>query len=66
MLKTPNLGKKSLTEIKAILTANSLSLGMRVENWVQPRRIIKADEDFAKKAAAAAAAAEQEESDKEQ
>ncbi len=67
LLKTPNLGKKSLTEIKAILTANSLSLGMRVENWVQPRRIIKADEDFAKKAAAAAAAAaEQEDSDKEQ
>ncbi len=54
LLKTPNLGKKSLTEIKAILTANSLSLGMRIENWVQPRRIIKADEDFAKKAAAAA------------
>ena len=62
LLKTPNLGKKSLTEIKAILTANSLSLGMRVENWVQPKRIIKADEDFAKKAAAAA---KEESSDKE-
>lgn len=66
LLKTPNLGKKSLTEIKAILTANSLSLGMRVENWVQPRRIIKADEDFAKKAAASTAAAEQDDSNKEQ
>ncbi|MCD6044855.1 MAG: rpoA [Gammaproteobacteria bacterium] len=71
LLKMPNLGKKSLTEIKAILVANSLSLGMRVENWVQPRRIIKADEDFARKAAAAAAASaeqdeNQEQSDKEQ
>ena len=33
LLKTPNLGKKSLTEIKNVLAANSLSLGMRLENW---------------------------------
>jgi len=33
LLKTPNLGKKSLTEIKDILAARSLSLGMRLENW---------------------------------
>lgn len=33
LLKTPNLGKKSLTEIKDVLAFHSLSLGMRLENW---------------------------------
>ncbi|NOX75139.1 MAG: DNA-directed RNA polymerase subunit alpha [Gammaproteobacteria bacterium] len=33
LLKTPNLGKKSLTEIKSILATKGLSLGMRLENW---------------------------------
>ena len=33
LLKTPNLGKKSLTEIKDVLAHYSLSLGMRLENW---------------------------------
>ncbi len=33
LLKTPNLGKKSLTEIKDILAVKGLSLGMRLENW---------------------------------
>lgn len=33
LLKTPNLGKKSLTEIKDILATHGLSLGMRLENW---------------------------------
>jgi DNA-directed RNA polymerase subunit alpha len=33
LLKTPNLGKKSLTEIKDILTNKGLSLGMKIENW---------------------------------
>ncbi|MEM7542966.1 MAG: DNA-directed RNA polymerase subunit alpha [Pseudomonadota bacterium] len=33
LLKTPNLGKKSLTEIKDVLAARGLSLGMRLENW---------------------------------
>lgn len=33
LLKTPNLGKKSLTEIKNVLASQSLSLGMRLENW---------------------------------
>jgi len=33
LLKTPNLGKKSLTEIKEVLAQRSLSLGMRLENW---------------------------------
>lgn len=33
LLKTPNLGKKSLTEIKDTLANRGLSLGMRLENW---------------------------------
>lgn len=33
LLKTPNLGKKSLTEIKTILFSKGLSLGMRIDNW---------------------------------
>jgi len=33
LLKTPNLGKKSLTEIKDVLAARGLSLGMRLESW---------------------------------
>jgi DNA-directed RNA polymerase subunit alpha len=33
LLKTPNLGRKSLTEIKSILASRALSLGMKLENW---------------------------------
>jgi DNA-directed RNA polymerase subunit alpha len=33
LLKTPNLGKKSLTEIKDVLAQHELSLGMKLENW---------------------------------
>src|SRR5690606_36062031 len=33
LLKTPNLGKKSLTEIKEGLAQRGLSLGMKLENW---------------------------------
>lgn len=33
LLKTPNLGKKSLTEIKDVLASRSLSLGMKLKNW---------------------------------
>ena len=36
LLKTPNLGKKSLTEIKDVLATRGLSLGMRLENWPPP------------------------------
>lgn len=36
MLKTKNFGRKSLNEIKEILTEMGLSLGMKVENWVLP------------------------------
>lgn len=37
LLKTPNLGKKSLVEIKDVLGQKGLSLGMRIENWPPPR-----------------------------
>ncbi|WWO95831.1 MAG: DNA-directed RNA polymerase subunit alpha [Candidatus Dasytiphilus stammeri] len=33
LLKTPNLGKKSLNEIKDVLALRSLTLGMRLQNW---------------------------------
>jgi DNA-directed RNA polymerase subunit alpha len=33
LLKTPNLGKKSLTEIKEVLAQRGLSLGMKLEGW---------------------------------
>ncbi|HEX7044876.1 MAG TPA: DNA-directed RNA polymerase subunit alpha [Burkholderiales bacterium] len=37
LLKTPNLGKKSLTEIKDVLAQHGLSLGMKLENWPPPQ-----------------------------
>jgi DNA-directed RNA polymerase subunit alpha len=33
LLKTPNLGKKSLTEIKMVLASHTLSLGMKIPGW---------------------------------
>jgi DNA-directed RNA polymerase subunit alpha len=36
LLKTPNLGKKSLTEIKNVLAAHGLSLGTKIEGWRAP------------------------------
>jgi DNA-directed RNA polymerase subunit alpha len=33
LLKTPNLGRKSLNEIKDVLAARSLTLGMKLDNW---------------------------------
>ncbi len=41
LLKTPNLGKKSLTEIKDVLASHGLSLGMRLENWPPPALVNK-------------------------
>jgi DNA-directed RNA polymerase subunit alpha len=40
LLRTPNLGKKSLTEIKEVLESHGLALGMRVENWPPPSLVI--------------------------
>ncbi|MEM7650631.1 MAG: DNA-directed RNA polymerase subunit alpha [Pseudomonadota bacterium] len=45
MLRTPNFGRKSLNEIKEVLTVMGLHLGMQVEGW-PPENI----EDMAKKA----------------
>lgn len=36
LLKTPNLGKKSLNEIKTVLASRGLSLGMKVDGWPPP------------------------------
>jgi DNA-directed RNA polymerase subunit alpha len=36
LMRTPNLGKKSLTEIKGVLATRGLSLGMRLTNWPPP------------------------------
>ncbi len=44
MLKTPNFGRKSLNEIKDVLSQMGLELGMQVEDW-PPENI----EDLAKK-----------------
>ena len=33
LLKTPNLGRKSLNEIKEVLALRGLTLGMKLENW---------------------------------
>lgn len=41
LLKTPNLGKKSLTEIKDVLASRGLSLGMRLENWPPAGLVVK-------------------------
>ncbi len=36
LLKTPNLGKKSLTEIKEVLFNRGLQLGMKLDSWPPP------------------------------
>lgn len=36
LLKTPNLGKKSLTEIKDVLAMKGLTLGVKLDNWPPP------------------------------
>jgi DNA-directed RNA polymerase subunit alpha len=43
LLKTPNLGKKSLTEIKDVLAQRNLVLGVKLENWPPPS-LVKDDE----------------------
>jgi len=41
LLKTPNLGKQSLTEIRVVRATRGLSLGLRLENW--PPASLKSD-----------------------
>ena len=43
LLRTPNLGKKSLTEIKEVLQSHGLMLGMRLDGW--PPANLRRDED---------------------
>jgi DNA-directed RNA polymerase subunit alpha len=43
LLRTPNLGKKSLTEIKEVLESHGLALGMRLDNW--PPVSLKRDDE---------------------
>ena len=38
MLKTKNFGRKSLNEIKEILSGMGLSLGMKLDDWPQPQK----------------------------
>lgn len=44
LLKTPNLGKKSLTEIKDVLASKDLELGMHLDNW--PPSDLRVDDRF--------------------
>jgi len=43
LLKTPNLGKKSLTEIKDVLAQRGFTLGWKIENW-PPASLTKQNE----------------------
>jgi DNA-directed RNA polymerase subunit alpha len=46
MLKTKNFGRKSLNEIKALLSEMDLTLGMKFENWIPPNQ--RSDKDESK------------------
>lgn len=39
LMRTPNLGKKSLNEIKESLKAQDLELGMQLDNWSSPKAV---------------------------
>lgn len=46
MLKTKNFGRKSLNEIKEILSEMGLNLGMKLEGWVPPKEDEKPKEEI--------------------
>ena len=46
MLKTKNFGRKSLNEIKDILTEMGLSLGMKIEGWDTPSEGSRINKEF--------------------
>ena len=50
LLKTPNLGRKSLNEIKEVLARRGLTLGARLENW--PPQAWTSDPDGCRRAEA--------------
>jgi DNA-directed RNA polymerase subunit alpha len=45
MLKTKNFGRKSLNEIKQLLSEMDLSLGMKVEGWEPPEAVTASSEE---------------------
>jgi len=45
MLRTPNFGRKSLNEIKEVLSSMSLYLGMEIPNW-PPENIVELSKKF--------------------
>ena len=45
LLRTPNLGRKSMNEIKAVLAELGLTLGMHIPEWVSPLEHIKRKTD---------------------
>jgi DNA-directed RNA polymerase subunit alpha len=45
LLKTPNLGKKSLTEIKSVLSMRGLALGMKLADWPPVSSVEETEED---------------------
>ncbi len=47
MLKTKNFGRKSLNEIKEILTEMGLQLGMKLENFIPPEQPLERKEELA-------------------
>ncbi|MBI1908707.1 MAG: DNA-directed RNA polymerase subunit alpha [Deltaproteobacteria bacterium] len=46
MLKTKNFGRKSLNEIKEILSEMGLALGMKLEGWMPPPQDVKPKEEI--------------------
>jgi DNA-directed RNA polymerase subunit alpha len=46
MLKTKNFGRKSLNEIKQLLSEHGLSLGMKHDDWVPPSERTQVEEDI--------------------
>jgi DNA-directed RNA polymerase subunit alpha len=49
LLRTPNLGRKSLNEIKEVLATHGLSLGMKLENWM-PVNLEKSNKEISHEA----------------
>ena len=47
LLKTPNLGRKSLNEIKEVLASRGLSLGMELEDWPPTKLESEKEDDHA-------------------
>jgi DNA-directed RNA polymerase subunit alpha len=45
MLKTKNFGRKSLNEIKQLLSEMDLSLGMKLDGWEPPTQSNKTEEN---------------------